>query len=362
MRRCWRRPRVSGAVERDSTQSNMGVLVSSLTGGITDADPARCKASPSWASIRRTARSNIRAITVPVGQTFRPCRIRTRLLLPADSSTRVRLAPSDAYLGTISDAITFRAWDQTSGTADSYASAAAYGGTSSFSSATNSVAMTIDPAVGAETQANSDSAGSHTVVGTALDGQGNSVDAWTIYSSGTTNLFAQGFQRSGAAIGSQFQINPAGQNVSSAAVAMNTNGTSIFVWSTYSGGSYTVYSQRFNNSTGVAIDASPVSLFSGAAYPQDLSVGIAASGGYVVGYYSSSGSTYTVSARVYSASNVLQTGSPITIVTTTSPSYIESAALSVAADGSFVVEWESYASSSYQLQALRYTASGAPPR
>ena len=30
----------------------------------------------------------------------------------------------------------------------------------------------------------------------------------------------------------------------------------------------------------------------------------------------------------------------------------------MAADGSFVVEWETYASSSYQLQALRYTASG----
>ena len=48
---------------------------------------------------------------------------------------------------------------------------------------------------------------------------------------------------------------------------MNASGTAIFVWSVYSGGTYTVYSQRFNNSTGAAIDSAPVSLFSGTAYP-----------------------------------------------------------------------------------------------
>ena len=67
--------------------------------------------------------------------------------------------PTDTYLGTITDAITFAAWDQTSGTAGTYADTTNNGGHYAFSTATDTVSMTIDPAVGAETQANSDSTG-----------------------------------------------------------------------------------------------------------------------------------------------------------------------------------------------------------
>ena len=304
------------------------------------------------------------------------------LLLAANANTRVRIVPSDTYLGTVTDAITFRAWDQTSGTAGSYASTTSNGGSTAFSTATDTVSMTIDPAVGPMIQANSDSTGSHTPVGTALDGQGNSVVAWTINNGTNTNLFAQSYQRSGTAIGAQFQVNPAGTSVSSAAVAMNASGTSIFVWSTYSSSTYTVYSQRFNNSTGAAVDASPVSLFSD-PYVKNLSVGIAANGSFVVSFATSSLSAFTnndflvsnqvltatnqtttgsnyyaVLACMYDANNVFQNGNPITVATTTSPAYIYNSALSVAGDGSFVVDWETYGSSTYQLQALRYTASG----
>ena len=119
--------------------------------------------------------------------------------------------------------------------------------------------MTIDPAAGPMIQANSDSTGYHNVVGTAIDGQGNSIVAWTDYFAGGNNtLFAQSYQRNGTPIGSQFQVNQAGTNAAAAAVAMNAGGTAIFVWSVASG----VYSQRFNNSTGVAIDSAPVLLFS----------------------------------------------------------------------------------------------------
>src|SRR5438067_2197524 len=43
------------------------------------------------------------------------------LLLPADGSTRLYFEPNIGYHGTIDDAITFRAWDQTSGTGGSTA-------------------------------------------------------------------------------------------------------------------------------------------------------------------------------------------------------------------------------------------------
>ena len=376
---------LAGYTERDTTQANLAALVSSLTGGISDADPGAVKGvaivnvDQAHGTVQFSANNGSTWTNVGAVSTS------NALLLPADANTRVRLVPTDAYLGTISDAITLRAWDQTSGVADAFADTTVNGGSTAFSTATDTVSMTIDPAVGSQVRANSDSTGTHTPVGTALDGQGNSVVAWMAYNGTNTNLFAQSYQCSGTANGAQFQVNPASSSVSSAAVAMNAGGTSIFVWSTYSSSTYTVYSQRFNNNTGAAIDAAPVSLFSD-PYVKNLSVGIATNGGFVVSFTTSNASAFTnndflvsnqvltatnqattggtyyaVLACKYDANDVFQNGTPITVATTTSPSYFYSSCASVAGDGSFVVAWETVASSTYQLQALRYTATGNTP-
>jgi hypothetical protein len=66
------------------------------------------------------------------------------LLLAADSLTRVCFRPSGDVNGTLDAAITFRAWDQSSGTNGSYADAGANGGTSAFSSATDSARLNVN--------------------------------------------------------------------------------------------------------------------------------------------------------------------------------------------------------------------------
>ncbi len=78
------------------------------------------------------------------------------LLLKADAGTRLYLQlPNSTYTGTIASAITFRAWDQTSGTAGSKASTASNGGTTAFSAATDTASISITPGapVGAPTLA-----------------------------------------------------------------------------------------------------------------------------------------------------------------------------------------------------------------
>ena len=239
---------LAGSAERDTAQANLGVLVSSLTGGISDADTGALKGIAVVGADQAHGTLQYSANNGSTWSSLASVSTSNALLLPADANTRLRIVPNDAFVGTITDGITFRAWDQTSGTANTYVDTSINGGSSAFSTATDTVSLTIDPAVGAMTQANSDSTGSHNVVGTALDGQGNSITAWTIYNGSNTNLMAHSFQRNGTAIGSQFQVNAAGTNVSNAAVAMNASGTAIFVWSVYSSGTYTVYSQRFNNS------------------------------------------------------------------------------------------------------------------
>ncbi|MDH4166459.1 MAG: Ig-like domain-containing protein [Gammaproteobacteria bacterium] len=65
------------------------------------------------------------------------------LLLAADANTRLYFQGNSNFNGTVSDGLTFRAWDQTSGAAGTKVSTATNGGTSAFSSATDTASITV---------------------------------------------------------------------------------------------------------------------------------------------------------------------------------------------------------------------------
>lgn len=65
------------------------------------------------------------------------------LLLTADANTRLYYVSNGTYLGTITDGITFRAWDTGAGAAGTKTDTSVNGGTSSFSSATDTAAIAI---------------------------------------------------------------------------------------------------------------------------------------------------------------------------------------------------------------------------
>ncbi|MGE5610929.1 MAG: hypothetical protein ACM359_16890, partial [Bacillota bacterium] len=60
----------------------------------------------------------------------------TALLLAADANTRVRFVPTANWNGTVTAGLTFRAWDQTTGTAGATADTTTNGTTTAFSTAT----------------------------------------------------------------------------------------------------------------------------------------------------------------------------------------------------------------------------------
>jgi VCBS repeat-containing protein len=77
------------------------------------------------------------------------------LLLAADANTRVYFQGNSNFNGTVSDGITFRAWDQTSGTAGNHVSTAINGGTTAFSTVTDTVSVAVtavndNPVAGAD--------------------------------------------------------------------------------------------------------------------------------------------------------------------------------------------------------------------
>jgi len=68
-------------------------------------------------------------------------------LLAADADTRLRFLPNARVVGTIDPAITFRAWDRTSGSNGGVADATAFGGAGAFSSVIGTAALEVKPVV-----------------------------------------------------------------------------------------------------------------------------------------------------------------------------------------------------------------------
>ncbi len=66
-------------------------------------------------------------------------------LLAADANTRLYLQPNANYHGTLAAALTFRAWDQTGGSNGALADTTINGGTTAFSTATDTASLTVNP-------------------------------------------------------------------------------------------------------------------------------------------------------------------------------------------------------------------------
>ncbi|MBA5874907.1 MAG: DUF4347 domain-containing protein, partial [Nitrospira sp. CR1.2] len=150
----------------------VGNLLSAFTGGITDADSGASKGI----AITGTDETNgTWYYTTDGGSTWTAVGSvsnTSALLLADNGSTRLYFAPSADYNGTSTAALTLRAWDQTSGTAGTKVTTASNGGTTAFSSATDTIDVTVsavndtptDLSLSAGTVA--ENAGNGTVVGT----------------------------------------------------------------------------------------------------------------------------------------------------------------------------------------------------
>ena len=117
----------------------VGSLVSAFTGGITDVDTGASKGIAIVASDETNGvwyySTNSGTAWTAVGSVSGS----TSLLLADNVSSRLYFAPAANYNGTSTGALTIRAWDQTIGMAGTKVSTASTGGTTAFSSATDTV-------------------------------------------------------------------------------------------------------------------------------------------------------------------------------------------------------------------------------
>jgi hypothetical protein len=134
------------AEDASAPSGELGTLVSdlvALTGNVTDVD------SGAMTGISLTAVETSNGswhYTTDKGTTWTAVSAladNNALLLVADAETRLYFQPNENFNGTITDAITFRAWDQSTGTAGTQADASTNGGTTAFSSETDTANLTV---------------------------------------------------------------------------------------------------------------------------------------------------------------------------------------------------------------------------
>ncbi len=123
----------------------VGSPVSAFTGGVTDVDSGASKGIAITGSNETNGTwyytTNNGSTWTAVGTVSNT----SALLLADNANTRLYFAPKANYSGSSTAALTVRAWDQTSGTAGTKVTAASNGGTTAFSSATDTINVTVTP-------------------------------------------------------------------------------------------------------------------------------------------------------------------------------------------------------------------------
>jgi hypothetical protein len=131
------------AEDAGTPSGTVGSTISAFTGGISDLDSG----AVTGIAITDTDETNgIWYYTTDGGATWTAVGSvsdTSALLLADNANTRLYFAPSADYNGTSSAALTLRAWDQTSGTASTKVSTGSNGGNTAFSSATDTIDVTV---------------------------------------------------------------------------------------------------------------------------------------------------------------------------------------------------------------------------
>ncbi|MBS0452374.1 MAG: tandem-95 repeat protein [Proteobacteria bacterium] len=122
----------------------VGSLVSSLVGGVSDVDAGASKGVAVTATVTTNGSWWFSLDNGATWQSMGTVSNTSARLLAADGQTRVYFQPRSGFNGDAGNALTFRAWDQTNGVANgALSSTATNGGTSAFSSGTDTVAVTV---------------------------------------------------------------------------------------------------------------------------------------------------------------------------------------------------------------------------
>jgi Ca2+-binding RTX toxin-like protein len=218
-------------------------------------------------------------------------------------------------------------------------------------------------AQGAEFRVNTTVASSQVQPAITAIASGGFVVTWQSLDGFTDGIYAQRYDANGAALGVEFRVNTTtafGQEYT--AITAIASGGFVVTWQSnhQDGSAYGIYAQRYD-ANGVAQGAEFRVNTTVASSQVQPAITAIASGGFVVTWQSFDGSGYDIYAQRYDASGAAQ-GAEFRVNTTTA-SWQENPAITALANGGFVVTWQSItqdgSGSSNDIYAQRYDANGA---
>ncbi|MFN8577223.1 MAG: pentapeptide repeat-containing protein [Candidatus Sericytochromatia bacterium] len=198
-----------------------------------------------------------------------------------------------------------------------------------------------------------------------MDSTGNFVIAWHSYSQDhvfDSGIYAQRYNSSGIAQGSEFQVNTYTTDYQlKPKISMDSTGNFVITWQSFAqdGSGFGIYAQRYN-SLGQA-QGSEFQVNSYVAYhQQNPSIAMDSTGNFVIAWESNTqdGSNYGIYVKRYNSNGITQ-GSEFQVNTyTTDSQQIPSIAMN--STGNFVVTWESYNQdgNGFGIYAQRHNSSG----
>jgi len=210
---------------------------------------------------------------------------------------------------------------------------------------------------GSEFPVNITTAGTQSLPVVAIGPQGEFVIAWQRQDGSAEGIFAQRFNAAGERLGNEFLVNTwKTNNQSRPSVAMDPAGSWVIVWDSYGQGGpgYGIFAQRYN----AAGEAQGAEFRVGAGNSPDSidpAVAMDANGRFVIAWPDQRTSTVNIVAQQYDASGQLVGGAFQVNTSTTSRTLKPVVAMN--GDGQFTIAWQTGTSGAF---AQRYDAAGSP--
>ena len=191
----------------------------------------------------------------------------------------------------------------------------------------------------------------------AMSANGSFVITWSGNQAGNWNVYAQRFDTSGNAVGTPFQVsNPASGAQEFSTVAIDSVGNFVVTWSGQQSGNWDIYAQRYN-STGNAL-GSNFMVNSATAGDQEYStIAMAPAGNFVVTWSGQQSGTWDVYAQMFASTGAPQ-GSEFRVNTTTANDQMFANLAINPSNGQFVITWSGDQAGHWNIYAQSYLASG----
>jgi hypothetical protein len=208
-----------------------------------------------------------------------------------------------------------------------------------------------------EIAVNAVSAGQQDAPSVAMTPEGSFVVAWQTIVQSNLEVRARRFDPSGRATGGEIAVNTRTGNANSdPAVAIDTRGNFVVAWESTIAGSYEIRARRFD-ARGTALSAELAVNADTASSQRAPALAMAADGSFIIAWRSNLDGSLDIRARRFDSS-----GTPASDelpVNTTRIGDQVAPSVAIASDGTFVIAWENSFDNDYDIRARRFDARGA---